>query len=377
MNGEAAGKLLGLELLRFVSAVAVLFWHYQNFWYTPDGFLGFARDQQPLYRYFEAFYEFGRYGVQVFWSISGYIFFWKYQHAIAARAITGTRFFVLRFSRLYPLHFATLLLVAMLQTVYLQRNGVIFATGQDDLYHFGLQLFMASNWGFQVGSSFNVPIWSISIEILIYVLFFIVLRYLGSSLLWSVGLSFAGAIGYFLSHGNPIFQCIVCFYVGGLTALLARAPAVQKHHALIGAGAMVALVALPLLAALFHVLALKAVVQVFSIGYVALLLFFLAGYCKFPKDLRPLIGAFGNMTYSSYLIHFPLQLTIAVVCSYAGRAIPKDSVGFMGFYYLLVLSLAALIHRYFEMPCQWLIRSRFARSSAADPYVIPVKQPAG
>jgi peptidoglycan/LPS O-acetylase OafA/YrhL len=49
----------------------------------------------------------------------------------------------------------------------------------------------------------------------------------------------------------------------------------------------------------------------------------------------------------------------------------------MGFYYLLVLSLAALIHRYFEMPCQRLIRSRFARSSAADPYVIPAKQPAG
>jgi peptidoglycan/LPS O-acetylase OafA/YrhL len=44
-----------------------------------------------------------------------------------------------------------------------------------------------------------VPIWSISIEILIYILFFIVLRYLGSSLLWSIGIVVAGAIAIAIS----------------------------------------------------------------------------------------------------------------------------------------------------------------------------------
>jgi peptidoglycan/LPS O-acetylase OafA/YrhL len=124
-----AEKLLGLEVLRFVSAVAVLFWHYQNFWNTPHGLVGFERDQQPLYRYFSAFYEFGRYGVQVFWSISGYIFFWKYRDAIAKRLTSGRKFFFLRFSRLYPLHFATLLLVAALQGLYFNQTGDIFGKG--------------------------------------------------------------------------------------------------------------------------------------------------------------------------------------------------------------------------------------------------------
>jgi peptidoglycan/LPS O-acetylase OafA/YrhL len=354
-----AEKLLGLEVLRFVSAVAVLFWHYQNFWNTPHGLVGFERDQQPLYRYFSAFYEFGRYGVQVFWSISGYIFFWKYRDAIAKRLTSGRKFFFLRFSRLYPLHFATLLLVAALQGLYFNQTGDIFGKGQDDLYHFVLQVLMASNWGFQVGSSFNVPIWSISIEILIYILFFIVLRYLGSSLLWSIGIVVAGAIGYFLSHTNPIFQCVVCFYVGGLMACFAITPFAHKHRVLLGRMAMGTLVSLPLLGEYLHLFELKPVVQTFSIGYVALVLYFMAEHLKIPGVLYRFIAAAGNMTYSSYLIHFPMQLSVAIVCTYVGRAIPKESVVFFLFYFALVLLLAVLIYRYFEMPCQRLIRSRF------------------
>ena len=76
-------KLLGLELIRCISAVAVLFWHYQHFWFVGQTAQEFAAAQQPLYSVFKLFYQHGSFGVQVFWCISGYLFFWKYRDAVA------------------------------------------------------------------------------------------------------------------------------------------------------------------------------------------------------------------------------------------------------------------------------------------------------
>jgi len=363
---HAPQKLLGLEVLRFVAAVAVLFWHYQNFWSTPAGPVGFVREEQPLYHYFSAFYQFGLYGVQVFWSISGFIFFWKYRETISERRITGKAFFILRFSRLYPLHLATLLLVAALQIFYMSRNGDPFVYGSDDLYHFGLQLLMASNWIPGVASSFNGPIWSISLEILVYLLFFVVLRYLGSSLLLSLGLIAAAAIAYQLNHG-PIFQCIVCFYVGGTSATLAKTPAARRHRRLLGAASIAILVLVPLIGDRLHLFHLKPVVQTVVIAYIAVLLYVLAEHFEIPRVLESSVLTVGNMTYSSYLIHFPIQLSIANVCAAAGLAIPKESTVFFVAYLSSVLVCAALIYRYFEMPCQRSIRRRFTEVLNENP----------
>ena len=56
----------------------------------------------------------------------GFIFFWKYRDTISDSTIGGWVFFVFRLSRLYPLHLATLLLVALLQPLYHRLTGVFF-----------------------------------------------------------------------------------------------------------------------------------------------------------------------------------------------------------------------------------------------------------
>jgi peptidoglycan/LPS O-acetylase OafA/YrhL len=354
-------KLLGLEIVRFVSAVAVLFWHYQNLWSTQYGKTGFVREAQPLYHYFSLFYQFGLYGVQVFWSISGYIFFWKYREAVSARRVSGKTFFLLRFSRLYPLHFATLVLVAALQMIYVRLRGSPFVYGNDDLYHFALQLIMASNWSLNAVSSFNGPIWSISIEVLVYVLFFVVLRYLGASLLYCAGIIIAAAAAYVLSHHSPVFQCVVCFYVGGVTATLAGAPAARKHGNFLRILSIAILIAVPVAGKVFDLFQLKQVDQAVTIGYIAVLLYFMAEHCAVPASLSPAVQIAGNMTYSSYLIHYPVQLCIAIVCAAAGWSIPKESLVFFLAYMAAILLLAAIVFRYFEMPCQLFIRGKFRR----------------
>jgi len=355
-------KLLGLEIVRFGAAVAVLFWHYQNLWWTPNGLTGFSREAQPLYRYFAVFYEFGLYGVQVFWSISGYIFFWKYRDAVAERRVSGKIFFLLRFSRLYPLHLATLFLVGTLQTLYVHLKGAPFVYGNNDPFHFVLQLFMASNWSPFVSSSFNGPIWSVSIELLAYVLFFLVLRYLGSSLVWNALIIVAAGIAYLVVSHLPIFQCIVCFYVGGMTATLAGLPASQRHRRLIGVISFVVLIGAPILGNVLGLCKSKQVAQIAAIVYTAILLYFMANHFKLAARFESVVQAAGNMTYSSYLIHFPLQLCIAIICGFVGWSIPKESTTFFWLYMGSILILAAFIFRWFEMPCQKLIRNRFRRT---------------
>jgi len=357
---KTSQKLLGLEIVRFVAALAVLFWHYQNLWWTPAGLGDFVRSEQPLFRYCRFLYEYGLYGVQVFWTISGYIFFWKYRAAVADHRVGGKTFFVLRFSRLYPLHFATLVLVTMLQAVYVSMSGVPFVYGHDNLYHFILQLLFASNWGLQDGSSFNGPIWSISIEVLVYVAFFVVLRRLGASVLLNVAMIVGGAIAYLLLHHNPIFQCVVCFYVGGTGAILAATSIVRTHRGLFLSLALAVLLALPAGAMMLSPAHLKDVIQPLVIACMPILLYVMAEHVRIPSSLEGPVQVLGNMTYSSYLIHFPLQLSIAIVCTLLGMAIPRlDIIFFLG-YMTTVLVLATLIYRYFEMPCQRFLRRRFA-----------------
>ena len=157
-------KLLGLEIVRFISALSVLVWHYQHFFYIANKPTDFFRELQPFYSLLSIFYDYGFYGVQVFWCISGFIFFWKYRDSIASKSITYKNFFILRFSRLYPLHLATLLLVLALQTMYFHQRDYFFVYQNNDIPHFIYQLFLASSWGFEKGYSFNGPIWSISVR---------------------------------------------------------------------------------------------------------------------------------------------------------------------------------------------------------------------
>jgi peptidoglycan/LPS O-acetylase OafA/YrhL len=83
-----------------------------------------------------------------------------------------------------------LTIVAILQFISLKLVGHWQIIGHNDPYHFFLNLFMVSNWGFQKGDSFNSPFWSVSVEISIYIIFALFYRYLNK--LW------AATLGLFL-----------------------------------------------------------------------------------------------------------------------------------------------------------------------------------
>jgi peptidoglycan/LPS O-acetylase OafA/YrhL len=358
------GKLLGLELLRFVAALAVLVWHYQHFSFNGSG-LAVVRTQQPFYALLWPFYEFGWYGVQIFWGISGFIFFWRYRQQVADGSVGPWDFFVLRFSRLYPLHVLTLLLVAVLQLVYASGQGPYFVYQYNDRYHFLLQLLLASHWGAQVGYSFNAPIWSISVEVLVYFLFFIGIRLAGKTLLLH-GLALILCIGLKLGGmSTPVTDCLGFFYGGGLAAIVflrrcAAGAALCRRLAwlLVFAAPCAAVTWLPRMVvpeAAFY----------FLLAYIPLLLYCLAQPIAWPPLLARTIEVGGNLTYSSYLLHFPIQLLLILYFRRAGVQIPVYSSALFLFYMGAVVISAYLSYRHFELPTQRLLRRRLNQAVAA------------
>ena len=332
-----ANKLLGLEVLRFLTAFAILVFHYRHFAFVADEPVGLVSDRLPLYRLLHVFYDRGPYSVWIFWCISGFIFFWKYRDAVADRSVGGWKFFVLRLSRLYPLHIATLLLVALVQPLYFNLNGYYFVYQENDLTHFLPQLLMASNWGFQDALSFDGPIWSISVEVLVYFFFFIMLLATRSWLLNLVIAACLTASGRVvadcLTASGQVAACFAFFYVGGLAAMARRAVTPSAYSWAAESAGWLAVIVFPLGAWQFTNGHLESMVLLLLLlTFTPILLFCLSRDIVMPASLQKVVEAAGNMTYSSYLLHFPIQLMAAVGFAIVRAPIPLYDGTFFGLY---------------------------------------------
>lgn len=370
---KPVNKLLGLEALRFLTAFAILVFHYRHFAFVADQPVGLVPERLPLYGLLQPFHDSGAFGVWIFWCISGFIFFWKYRDPIAERSVDGWKFFVLRFSRLYPLHLITLLIVALLQPVYFGLHGYFFVYQENDLPHFLAQLFMASDWGIVHGYSFDGPIWSISVEVMVYFLFFLMLLATRSWLL-NVAVVAVCLWAASLHAGSQIANCLALFYIGGLAAMVRQAVSPSPYSRVIeGLAWLVVLIFPPLVASVARDQLDRFDLAIF-LTYTPVLLFCLSREIPVPAFIQKAVEAAGNMTYSSYLLHFPIQLVMMIGFSIAGRAIPLYDVTFFAIYLATTLLASYLIYRYFEAPAQNLVRDillrpgRVAAKTALEPF---------
>jgi peptidoglycan/LPS O-acetylase OafA/YrhL len=351
-------KLLGLEVIRFISAFSVLVWHYQHFFYIKNKPTNFVKEYQPLYHFLSPFYNYGYLGVSVFWCISGFIFFWKYRETISSKTITYKKFFVLRFSRLYPLHFVTLMLVVFLQAVYEYKTEYFFVYQNNDIAHFIYQIFLASNWGFENGASFNGPIWSISVEVLVYCFFFLVLQKISKSFLVNGAVLLICLSAKYFNVTNVIFNCLAFFYVGGFSAISFKYIQNTKYAKQISYIFLFFLVTYPLFVYIADIYQHKYFRTFFLMSYLPVVLFISAQRFRVEPFIQKTIEAAGNVTYSSYLIHFPLQLAITICFMFAEKEIPYYSEVFFAGFIFITFFASHYIYKLFELPVQSQIRKK-------------------
>ena len=366
-------RLFTLDVSRGFAALAVVLTHWSLFAF--DGGLHLSEDYNianlPLYAVLKIFYEYGYLAVAYFFLVSGFIFFWLYRSSIENKDISFGIFWIQRISRLYPLHFVTLLIVALLQTVYISQNGNSFIIQYNDMYHFFLNLGFVSNWGFESSYSFNSPVWSVSIEIFAYFVFFMVAYNRQGGALFCLGISVMSVAIIPLTNNVLLFKGMAAFFLGGFVFYLTLyiSTRLQKLKAVIYIIAAFSWLLTIVDLYVFNlvsdfILGFGGIGKVFLMGfpYSILFPFTLCSLALIGIDngqcLKP-ISWIGDITYSSYLLHFPLMLVFALALSY-GR-LNSDfylNSAYLVVFFLILIPLSYITFIGFERPMQNIIRNQ-------------------
>jgi peptidoglycan/LPS O-acetylase OafA/YrhL len=351
---KQAKTFLGIELLRFICAFVILVWHYQHFFYTGTSLaVDFQQEVQPFYHVLSLFYQKGLFAVQFFWVISGFIFFWKYNQIVHERKVSLWKFIVLRFSRLYPLHFVTLIAVALLQLLYFQQQGTYFVYASNDWKHFFLNLVMASSWGFENGYSFNGPFWSISVEEVTYISFFFFSLMLGRRWLWLVGAVIVFRLLHHHFENWPIIDCLYYFYLGGVAERI-RSVVLRNIRFKSKITSWLPLIAIAVLFSYqYNVMSF----DLFTVVIVTLVSMF---EFKWMDKYSAAIEKLGNLTYSSYLLHFPIQLALVSITDQLRleRSLYQNPLTWLAFMILIAIA-SHFCFEYFEKVMMKKMRKSF------------------
>jgi peptidoglycan/LPS O-acetylase OafA/YrhL len=375
-------RLYSLDALRGIAALSVVIWHWQHFFAISGTWQkGWRPQSEPLFWLLKPLYEQGWIAVDLFFALSGFVFFWLYGEAVREGRMHATRFALLRFSRLYPLHFVTLIAAAVLQTFFFRATGRFFIFEANDWQHFLPSLFLTQQWLPPTeDQSFNGPSWSVSIEAMLYCAFFIFCRLKLKAPWWNLAI-IAAAI-FLLPWNELIARGLMGFFIGGLAFQATEWVKTRDNAKEIAiAIALSAIFAWALVIASFYVMQIDAAVRWFG-AHLPLDTAHWTGegtyyvfLCAFVFVLSPLtivalaldeqviggryakLSFLGDISYSTYMIHFPMQLALALLALHFGLT-PKafQSVFVLLLFYAVLIGLGLLSFRYFERPMQALIR---------------------
>jgi peptidoglycan/LPS O-acetylase OafA/YrhL len=296
--------------------------------------------------------------VEVFWCLSGFIFFFKYADVIGARKMPARSFFWLRFSRLYPLHLITLLVIAPLQWAYFQFHGSFYVVEFNDLRHFVLNLLFAQYWGLQDGFSFNGPSWSVSVEVLVYLFFFVATFFLKADLFMVLACLVACIVAdHYIGTEPVVLRCIFFFYLGGLSCIAYRAAATRMKTP---AGKAMLITGAALLTwAAYEFLVTGNIDWILDLWVPVALAVLAIVSGSVSSRVAGCLDALGNLTYASYMIHFPIQLLVMLLVGILGIGHGfVDSPLFLIAFLLVVFGASHFVYKRVELPLQGEIRSR-------------------
>jgi peptidoglycan/LPS O-acetylase OafA/YrhL len=340
--------LPSLDLLRYLCAVAVLIWHYQHFFLlSPDNKIPNFKDElQPFWNLLSVPYKTGFNAVPLFWLLSGIVLSKSYLSV----NVKLKKFFINRIARLYPLHLATLVFILIIQ---------LFSTllvGHPQIYKDNsFEKFLGNLLLMNDGSSFNAPVWSVSVEIFIYIVFAVLIFRQTNRQIFCFSLIL---VFFLLSQTqlpklsflqlNEVGKCGIYFFCGVFIIFVA-----ERLPVLI-------LIILAISFILFGLYNRDNSYFVLIMG-VSLSCLALESFIHFEQRIQRIFQTLGNLTYATYLIHIPTQIVLLICIQKVGidqLTLVTNEYFFM-FWFLMVNLISFFIYRSFEIPSRIWVRSKF------------------
>ena len=325
----------------------------------------------------------GGLAVPLFFILSGFVMAESYGRRISSKAELSA-FFIRRFGRVYPIHFATLVALVMLEVMKLVmvshgiQSGQAPFTGTNSLSSLVANVFLLHSIIPFGDYTWNGPSWSLSVEFYVYALFAGITFFSAQRtkkptiIVWLVSGALLLALEFsetrlHTTSGLGLLQCIFGFMSGVLLhSLFMRSPDFLKRSATaweVGVSALAVMI--------FWFAPFGDVGTIFSFSIVIFI--FAAGRGSISAVLQTFPFQFlGMISLSIYLVHFVILSVLngAVRAAQSafkvtlmtdgnminfGPAFAMDAFALV--YMLVVIVVAALAFIFIEEPCRLYFNS--------------------
>lgn len=263
-------------------------------------------------------------------------------------------FLILRISRLYPLHFITLIIVLI---IYLILKSNDFTNPiRVDLEHFIYNLFLIHEWGLNSYASFNEPSWSISVELLMYIVFFY-LALKTNIIFYSFLIILLSSILFFkfkfLGYGG------YCFFIGGLSYILLENLKIdQKNKTLL---LCILIFFSGIISFYFIENSVLNKIIILTIFFPSLInLFYLVN--NYSPKFGKKFSLIGDISYSIYLIHFPLILITHMILNILNLKINFNSMTIFCTYLVFTFLISFFSYNFLEIPLKKILRKKYIKN---------------
>lgn len=344
------------------SFIIAFMFHYNHF---------VSAESHPLYRIkcLDIFIEFGWMAVELFFFLSGITFMALYADKIREGRVTGEKYALLRFSKLWPIHIFSLFVVTLFQGIRVMVGLEQFKFTSNDLYDFLLNVLMMHALGQGNGAGYNWVSWTLTVNILLYFLFYWMCKkskndndiLLVSFILFFVGL-YDMKSGGWLIFSADVGRGVSTFFWGVMCATIyKRFKSTLTYKSVVFAilsviGFLTISVVLTTdLSGNSRILATTVTATyITAFTYIAIegKLFSRILSCK------PLM-ALGTISFSLFMIHYPLQAVLTTINDYFMLAWDYSRFGFWFGFVLISLGCAYLAYEYIEKRCSDLIRAKY------------------
>lgn len=306
----------GIDGLRGIAALGIaIFTHY---------FLLLPERNYPFYNHVTYwFWNYASYLVDLFFVISGFIMVYAYRDKIKNAQVGFVPFVKKRLVRFYPLMVFALFVVLLLQLVYQQMTGLFFA--YKTIYDNSVLSFLMNLLCLQgtalVASSFNAPSWYLSIVLVMYILFYAATCAAGKYNMENVayaGLLLLGIVIAVKNYETIFLNCrgLVGFFAGCLTCVFAEKvnELEKKRKRLMTAAVFLVFAVICVIGAVYGHRVFAPDPQVVLIYEMILwpCAVFLTVHMDWLRRImkNPVFLFFGRISFSMYLIHYPVMLLL-------------------------------------------------------------------